>query len=121
MNLCNFQSAPMVTTFVCLASNHTHVVWWLLERASQADLGGKSAELDHLSLKKMQGFCLGRVPVYVHFSFYRALKFSFPMDVVGLLRDGRVTTELGISFLQHAIGILPKDFQTVVNSEYEGK
>ena len=41
-------------------------------------------------------FCSGRVPIYVHPSFYRTLKLKYPMDV----GDGRVTTELGTTHLR---------------------
>ena len=40
------------------------------------------------------------------------------MDVGGITRDDRVSTELGTGSLRQAVGILtPKDFQPVVNSE----
>ena len=56
-------------------------------------MGISLAKMEHPSLKKMLFFS-GRVPIYVHPSFYRVLKLKFPMDVGGLSRDGRVTTEL---------------------------
>ena len=40
------------------------------------------------------------------------------MDVGGVSRDGRVTTELGTGSLRQAIGILtPEDFRTIVDTE----
>ena len=45
--------------------------------------------------KKMFSFFSGRVPVYVHPSFYSPPKVRYPMDVGGVSRDGRVTIELG--------------------------
>ena len=68
--------------------------------------------------KKMSPFCSGRVLILVHPSFYRALKLKYPMDVGGISRDSRVTTELGTGSLRQAAGILtPKDFWPVVASE----
>ena len=58
------------------------------------------------SLKKMLSYCSGRVPIPVHPSIYWSLKLKFPMDVGSLSRDGRVTTELGIGSLRHAVGII---------------
>ena len=60
----------------------------------------------------MLTFCSGRVPILVHPSFFG------PMDVGGITRDDRVSTELGTGSLRQAIGILtPKDFRPVVESE----
>ena len=40
------------------------------------------------------------------------------MDVGGISRDGRVTTETGTDSLHQAVGILtPEDFRPVVNTE----
>ena len=115
-NLHLFRGAPMVTTFVRLAGNRTKELWQLIEGASQADM--RLAEMEHPSPKKMLTHCAGRVPIYVHPSFYKSLKLSYPLDVGGISRDGRVTTELGIGSLRQAVGILtPEDSQTVVETE----
>ena len=109
------QGAPMVATFVCSPSTPTQGVWRFPEKASRADI--RLVELEHLSFKKMI-FCLGRVPIYVHPSFYRALTLKYPMDEGGMSRDGRVTTELSTGSLRHAVGILtPNDFWNITNSE----
>ena len=74
--------------------------------------------MEHASLKKMLSYSSGRVPIYVHPSFYRTLKLKFPMDVGELFRDGRVTTELGTGSLSHAVGIpTPEDFLSLVDTE----
>ena len=63
-------------------------------------------------------YCSGRVPILVHPSLYRSLKLRFPIDVGGITRDNRVTTELGTGSLCKAVGILtPKDFRPVVDTE----
>ena len=68
--------------------------------------------------QKMLPFCSGRVPILVHPSFYRSLKLRYPMDVGGITRDDRVSTELGTGSLRQAVGILnPKDFRPIVASE----
>ena len=60
----------------------------------------------------------GRVPVSVHPSFYRSLKLRYLLDVGGISRDDRVTTELGSGSLRRAVGILtPEDFRLVVSNE----
>ena len=102
----------MVTTFVRLRDNRTRKLWRLLEEASQVDI--RLAELEHPSLQKMLSNCAGRVPIYVHPSFYRSIKLRYPLDVGGISRDGRVTTELGTGSLRQAVGILtPEDFRPV--------
>ena len=76
-NICNpylFWGAPMVTTSVRLAGNHTRELWRFLQEASHADI--LLAELAHSSLKEMSCFCSGMVPIYVHPSFYRTLKLK---------------------------------------------
>ncbi len=60
------------------------------------------ADLRHQSLKKLLPFCSGRVPIFVHPSFYRSLKLRYPVDVGGITRDDRVSTELGTGSLRQA-------------------
>ena len=117
-NPANFRSAAMVTTFVRSAGDRTKGVWKYLSTVCQTDTGIKLAELEHSSLKKCITYCAGRVPILVHPSLYRALKLKFPIDVGGITRDNRVTTELGTGSLRQAVGILtPKDFRPVVDDE----
>ena len=111
-----FKYAPMLTTFVRLAGNRTKELWLFIEEASQADI--MLAGMKNNMLKKMLPYCVGRVPILVHPSFYWSLKLWYPMDVGGITRDNRVSTELGTGSLRQAIGILtPKNFQPVVDSE----
>ena len=50
--------------------------------------------------------------------FLWALKLKYPMDVCGISRDGRVTTELVTSSQRQAVSILtPEDFQPEVDTE----
>ena len=63
-----FRGAPMVTTFVRSTGSRTKGVWGLIEKVNRA--GIRLAEMDHPSLKKALSFFSGRVPVYVHLSFY---------------------------------------------------
>ena len=107
-------SRSMVTTIVRSVSSFTYNVWKFLEEACQNDAGVRLAELQHPSLNKMMAKCAGKTPIYVHPSFYRALKVRFPVDVGGLFRDGRVTT----GSLKQTVGILTlEDFQPVVDTE----
>ena len=111
-----FRGALMVTTFVRSAGNRTKKLWRIIEEASRADI--RLVELEHPSLKKMLSICSGRVPIYVHPRFYWALRLKYSLDVGGISRDGRVTTELGTGSLHQAVGILtPEDFRLVVDSE----
>ncbi len=111
-----FKSAAMVTTFVRSAGPRTKELWHFLEGASRAD--AMLADLRHQSLKKLLPFCSGRVPILVHPTFYRSLKLRYPVDVGGITRDDRVSTELGTGSLRQAVGILtPKDFRPIVDTE----
>ena len=70
----NFKGAPMVITFIRSVRSWTKAVWQWLERANQADIGIRLAELEHPLLKKMSKYCARKVPVYIHLFLYRALK-----------------------------------------------
>ena len=111
-----FKDAPMLTTFVRSAGNRTKELWNFIDEASRADV--MLGNTKNAMLKKMLPFCSGRVPILVHPSFYRSLKLKYPMDVGGITRDDRVSTELGTGSLRQAVGILtPKDFRPVVDTE----
>ena len=74
--------------------------------------------MEHKSLKVMATKCTGRIPIYVHPSFYRSLKLQNPVDVGGITSNDQVSTELGTGSLRQAVGILtPEDFRPVVTSE----
>ena len=79
VNPYNYRGAPTVTPFICLASSCTDGVWQLLDRAIKSDV--RLVELEYPSLKKMQNVCSGRVPIYIHPCFYRAIKLRFLLDV----------------------------------------
>ena len=111
-----FKDAPMLTTFVRSAGNQTKELWNFIDEASRADV--MLANTKNAMLKKMLPFCSGRVPILVHPSFYRSLKLRYPMDVGGITRDDRVSTELGTGSLRQAVGIFtPKDFRPIVDTE----
>ena len=111
-----FEGAAMVTTFVRSAGNRTKELWQFIEEASRADM--RLAEMGHESLNEISAKCTGRVPIYVHPTFYRPLKLRFPYDVGGISRSSRVTPELCTGSLRQAVGILtPGDFRPIVDTE----
>ena len=111
-----FKDAPVLTTFVRSTGNRTKELWNFIDEASRADV--MLANTKNAMLKKMLPFCSGRVPILVHPSFYRSLKLRYPMDVEGITRDDRVSTELGTGSLRPAVGILtPGDFRPIVDTE----
>ena len=111
-----FKDVPMLTTFVRTAGNQTKELWQFIDDASRTDV--MLADTKNSMLRKMLPFCAGRVPILVHPSFYRSLKLRYTVDVGGITRDDRVSTELGTGSLRQAVGILsPKDFQPVVDTD----
>ena len=117
-NPTNFRGAPMVTTFIRSAGDRSKGVWKFLDTVRQTDTGVELAELEHPSLKRCLPYCTGRVPILVHPSLYRSLKVWFPMDVGGVSRKCRMTTELGSGSLGQAVGILTSgDFWPVVDTD----
>ena len=101
-NLYLFKSARIVTTFVRSAGTRTRELWRFLEDTSRKDI--RLAEMEHPSFKKISNQCTGRVPIYVHPCFYRALKLWYTVDVVGISKDGRITNELGSGSPHKAVG-----------------
>ena len=117
-NPVNFRSTAIVTTFVRSAGDRTRGVWKFLSAVCQTDMGMRLAELEHTSIRKCIPHCTERVPRLVYPSLYRSQKLWFPLDVGGITRDDRVTTELGTGSLHQAVGILtPKDIRSVIASE----
>ena len=89
----------MVTTFVRSTGGRSKGVWSLIEKTSRANI--RLAEMEHSSLKNI-------------ILLFRA----GPLDVRGVFRDSRVTTELDIGSLRHTLGILThEDFHAVVDNE----
>ena len=114
-----FEGAAMVTTFVRSAGGRTKELWQFIEEANRGDM--RLAEMGHDSLNEISSKCTGRVPIYVHPTFYRSLKLRFPYVVGGISRSGRVTPELCTGSLRQAVGILtPKDFRPVVDTVRAG-
>ena len=117
-NPTNFRSAPMVTTFARSSGDHSKGVWKFLDTVHQTDTGVVLAELEHSSLKRCLPYCWRRIPILVHPSLYRSLKVRFPLDVGGVSRKCRMTTELGTGSLRRSFGIItPGDFRPIVDTD----
>ena len=57
---------------------------------------------DELSCKGL----IGRVPVVLHPSLYRAVKLTFPRDIGGLAHDGAITNEMATGSMSQTVGVL---------------
>ena len=49
---------------------------------------------------------VGRVPVVLHLSLYRAVKLTFPRDIGGLAHDGAITNEMATGSMSQTVGVL---------------
>ena len=49
---------------------------------------------------------IGRVPVVLHPSLYRAVKLTFPRDNGGLTHDGAITNEMATGSMSQTVGVL---------------
>ena len=49
---------------------------------------------------------IGRVPVVLHPSLYRAVKLTFPRDIGGLAHDGAITNEMATGSMSQTVGVL---------------
>ena len=59
-------------------------------------------EDDHNSCKGL----IGRIPVVLHPSLYRAVKLTFPRDIGGLAYDGAITNEMATGSMSQTVGVL---------------
>ena len=57
---------------------------------------------DHHSCKGL----IGRVPVVLHPSLYRAIKLTFARDIRGLAYDGAITNEMATGSMSQTVGVL---------------
>ena len=74
--------------------------------------------IQKIHAEKMATLLCGQGPDFGSPIILRSLKLRYPMDVGGITRDDRVSTELGTGSLRQAVGILtPKDFRPVVDTE----
>ena len=60
---------------------------------------------DMMMMMMMMGL-VGRVPVVLHPSLYRALKLTFPRDVGGLAHDGAINNEMATGSMSQTVGVL---------------
>ena len=101
----NFPYAPKILTVIKTGENLQ--VWDMLKEASTSFYMATPLAVRHLTdLKKSKQNCLGRVPMLLHPSLYRALKLTFPRDVGGVSQDGSISTEMGVDPMGPAVGVL---------------
>ena len=110
-----FPDAPFMITTVRvskMSGGRKPDVWTMLDAAEDAFSDLKLFEREDTFLNSQAARCRDRVPIYVHPSFYRALKLTYPYDVGGLVRDGRFTKEHSRGIMSRSVGVLSAaDFQ----------
>lgn len=109
----NFLQAPGVITLIRNTGGNLKV-WDYLAIAKKAFPNIRMAQMRAPDFKKISQSCAGRDPVRLHPSLYKALKLIFPTDVCSIVKDGRVTTDIGTGSLGQSFGVLtPLDFRPV--------
>ena len=73
-------------------------------------LGDANEPLDPISyfkddLHSCKGL-VGRVPIVLHPSLYRAVKLTYPQDIGGLVHDGVITNEMATGPMSQTVGDL---------------
>ena len=58
----------------------------MLEEDKKTETGARLTDWEHSFLKKMLQYCSGKVLVHVNPSFYRSLRFAYPLEVGGFTR-----------------------------------
>ena len=96
----NFPKAWVIT--VIRKGRGSEGVMKMLGEANEA-FGPLSFLKDDLSSCKG---LVGRVPVVLHPSLYRAIKLTFPRDVGGLAHDGAIDNEMATGPMSQTVGVL---------------
>lgn len=109
----NFPQAPGVVTCIRDTGEYLKMSCHLYE-AKDAFSNARVFEVGSLKLKRLSKFCAGRLPVLHQPSLYRALKQTYPVDVGGIVLDGRMTSEMDTRSLGQSVGVLAAaDFHPV--------
>lgn len=89
-------------------------MWDHLSEATDPFLVVRMVEMGTPDLRKLQKFCVGRVPVILHPALYRALKLTYQTGIVGIVLDGRMMTGMGKESLGQPVVVLSSaDFSPV--------
>ena len=96
----NFSQA-WITSIICKGQGSEGVIKMLAE-ANEALSPISFIRDDHQSCKGL----IGRVPVELHPSLYRAVKLTFPRDIEGLAHDGAITREMATGSMSQTVGVL---------------
>ena len=107
----NFPEAPLAITMVRKRRTRDFLpqVWDLMEEAIAAFPDQKMADWSDISLREIEKNCVGRVPVLVHPTLYRAMKCKFPGDVGSLAHPGQITSGMCDGDLGPAATVLGPD------------
>ena len=113
-----FPNAKMLTTFVRRGKDAAcRAVWSVIGSANYAFPKTTLVSSDREELKVINGACVGREAIFMHPSFYRYMKLTFPRMIGGILR-GRMNNDLGQGNLGHTFGKLNlEDFGLEANPQ----
>lgn len=81
-------------------------VWNHLFEVKEAFSNIQMLKLEGPYLKKLRHICAGMVPVLLHPSLYRTVKLIYPTEVVGIVLEGRITSELGTGSVGQSVEVL---------------
>lgn len=95
----------MVVTCVRNTSGYLKV-WDHLFEGKEAFSNIRMFEIEGPYLKKLRHICGVMVPVLLHPSLYRTVKFIYPTDVVGIVLEGRITSELGTGSVGQSVEVI---------------
>lgn len=115
----NFPKAKRILT-VIRSSSGARQIWGIPQEANDAFslCPPPPAYFDDRNVKRLQQYCAGRLPLFVHPSLYRALKLTFPLDIGGLSPDNTVRIEMGTGSIGQDVGVLSS---AMFNAEEQGE
>lgn len=101
-----FRIRSVYLTVIRTASG-TRQKWSMVEEAVKSfNITPPFAIIKNEDKKRLKQFCSWRAPAVVHFSLYRALELSFPLDVTALTIGGHIKTEMNQGSMGETVGII---------------
>ena len=104
-----FPRSRMLVSFVRTRDAICRPIWDIIGSANYAIPGTRLVEHSRDEFKNLNRECTGRTAIYMHPSFYRFLKLTYPSMVGGIMRDGQLTNELVSGNLGHTFATLTRE------------
>lgn len=76
-------------------------VWDLISTAKDSFSKFRMAQIESPRLTKLSKHCSGRAHFFLHPTLYRDVNLTFPTNIGGIVKDGRITSDMGPGSLEN--------------------